>query len=89
MNADEKQYLRNNLLTALSAVSPVSLPISTIVQRTHLAGFNVGRDEVERELAYLAGKGYVAQSPAELSRGINRYRLTAEGIDYLEANGLA
>jgi len=60
------------------------------VQRAHVAGFDhIGKTEIERELAYLAGKDFVSQSPAELSRGINRYQITAQGIDYLEANGLA
>ena len=42
--------------------------------------------EMEREIEYLVAKGLVSIDRGAISAGVKRYKITASGIEYLEAN---
>jgi hypothetical protein len=87
MNAEQKLLLRQALLRQLAAAAPASLPPATLRHGAGLAGFRLSEDELRNELDYLAEKNLLQMTPAALSPGLPRARLTAAGRDYLEAEG--
>lgn len=88
MTAEQRLLLRHALLRQLGAAAPASLPPATLLHGTMLAGFRLEESELQVELDYLAGKGLLEITPAALSHGFPRARLTAAGRDYLEAEHL-
>ncbi len=88
MNAEQRLLLRQALLLQLAAAAPASLPPATLRHGAALAGFRLDEAQLPAELDYLAGKNLLEITPAALSRGLPRARLTATGRDYLEAENL-
>lgn len=89
LNPEQKALLRQGLLLQLEAASPVSLPITTLAQGVRLAGFADRLDtEVRADLDYLVDKGLAIESTNEISAGLKRWKLTAEGREFLEGKGL-
>lgn len=84
-----KLLFRHAILLQLEAAAPASLPPATLVQGLALAGHGRQCRRLPQELQYLGDKGLIHACPSELSPGEMRYRLTAEGRDYLEREGLA
>jgi len=89
MNAEQRLLLRHAILRQLAAAAPAALPPDTLLHGVHLAGFRLDADALAAELDYLAEKNLLALTPAALSRGLPRARLTAPGRDYLEQENLA
>lgn len=85
MTAEQKEIYRENILTQLRGGFPVH--DKTILVGLQCGGFS-GTDaaEMERELEYLIEKGFVRRERAFLSSGKKHYKLTAAGVEYLEAN---
>lgn len=48
---------------------------------------NATAGEFEREAAYLEGRGFIETIPEDLSKDHKRFRITAKGIDHVEAEG--
>jgi hypothetical protein len=88
MNAEQRLLLRHALLRQLAAAAPAALPPATLLHGAHLAGFPLDDAQLQTELNYLADKNLVEITPAALSRGFPRARLTATGRDYLEGENL-
>jgi hypothetical protein len=86
--ANQRALLRQHLLAALAAASPVSVPLATLEQQTRIAGFRLPDGTVEAELAYLVGKGLAQEDRHGLSAALVRWRITAAGTDMAEAEGL-
>ncbi|MEM8549253.1 MAG: hypothetical protein AAGF10_00535 [Verrucomicrobiota bacterium] len=84
----QQQLLRQAILLQLEASSPTSLPLSTIRQGVALAGLKSTEKTVLKELSYLGDKGMIETLVPDLDAADKRYRLTASGQDYLEAEDL-
>lgn len=87
MNPTTLELLRHCLLRQLAAALPASLNAETLSLGLHTAGFDLAREQLHAELLYLTQKGLVEilQKPLNVSA---RYRLSAAGRDYLQAEGL-
>ena len=84
MNAEQKEIYRENILTQLQGGFPVH--DKTILIGLRCAGFNTNESELNAELEYLIEKGFVRRERAEISAGKKHYKLTAAGVEFLEAN---
>lgn len=89
-NHQRLELLRNTILLQLEASRPETLPLSTISYGIKLAGFkNLTRACLLKELAYLLDKELIIKiEPNLVSPTIERYRLHAKGLDYLESQNL-
>jgi hypothetical protein len=88
MSPEQRLLLRHAILRQLAAAAPASLPPATLLHGAQLAGFRIHEDALAAELDYLAGKNLLQLTPAALSPGLPRARLTAPGRDYLESEHL-
>ncbi len=88
MTPEQKELLRHAILLQLEAASPASLPADTIFQGVKLAGHSIGREILSKEMQYLGGKALLKETQKTITKGARRYQLTADGIDYLEEQGL-
>ncbi len=88
MTPEQKELLRHAILLQIEAASPASLPADTILQGVKLAGHRIGREILSKELQYLGGKGLLKEKPKTITKSARRYQMSADGIDYLEEQGL-
>ncbi len=85
----QQELFRHLILLQLESASPRSLPIETLKQGIHLAGFEeLPKQSLEKDLAYLADKGFIEEESPLLAPATKRYRLKAQGQDYLETHKL-
>ena len=84
MNAEQKEIYRENILRQLQVGIPVH--DKTLLIGLRCAGFNTDEAELNAELEYLIEKGFVRRQHAEISAGKKHYKLTAAGVEFLEAN---
>ena len=90
MDAEDRERFRNALLAQLDRASAMGLAVRTLVIGARTAGFRTADDEaVRRELEYLGDKGLAKKADKTLSPENQRWRITAEGRDYLAVHGLA
>jgi len=89
MNNATRELLRNNLLIQLNAGGEPGVAFSTLALGARVASFKVTDDDIANEIAYLADKGLAVPVKKTLSPENRRTRITAEGRDYLAAEGLA
>lgn len=85
----QRELLRNAILLQLESASPVTLARTTLRQGIHALGHEVEETALRKELHYLEDKELLSRTRSQVSRGLERYRLTAAGRDYLEEIGLA
>lgn len=88
MNSTSLELLRHCLLRQLAAALPASLNAETLLIGLTTAGFQLAEEALHTELLYLTQKGLVETFLKPLSTA-TRYRLTAAGRDYLQAEHLA
>ena len=84
----QRQLDREGILCDLAAARPHALPPETILRGRRIAGAPVEAERLAQELEYLAGKNLIEQTRSAVSAGAIRYRITADGVDYLELEGL-
>lgn len=90
MIATNRELLRIALLRGCEAASPMSLPLETLADVARNAGFDKAvASGLEKELDYLVGKGWLESVRNSFSQGQKRWKLTSEGRDVLEREGLA
>lgn len=89
MTATTRELLRNNLLIQLNAGGDQGVAFSTLKLGVRVASFRVEEQDILDELAYLRDKGLAANVLKTLSPENVRVRITADGRDYLAAEGLA
>ena len=82
--------IRNDILTYLYGARPIFRTVENI-ERANARNGEV-RDakeiELERELAYLAGKGLVNERRRELDQGTKEFAISPNGVDFMEREGL-
>ena len=88
MTPEQKELLRDALVTALVLQSPLSLPVGTLQGVARAAGFRIDAEELDREIQYLVEKGMAEKMPVKLSAGVKRWKSTAAAVDYCEEKGL-
>lgn len=87
MNTSALELFRHTLLRQLAAALPASLNQETLLLGVNTAGFRTEANELNRELIYLTQKGHIELIQKPLNPA-PRYRLSATGRDYLDAEGL-
>lgn len=87
MIASLREQLRLRLLLLLEATSSLGLTTDSLHLRVHMDGIDAKADDVERELQYLADKAFVIRLEKRISPEVGRWRITAEGRDYLAREG--
>ena len=88
MTAEQKKLLRDALMAALVTANPLTLPIGTLRNAAKAAGFKVEDAVLEGHLEYLVDSGLLQVKTERLSKGVVRWKATAEGVDYAEGEGL-
>lgn len=78
------EMIRHTLLLQLEAAYPISLPQETLLQGLQLAGIQVSTSLLDKELAYLQDKGFLVPVANALCPHLHRYKLSTQGIDFLE-----
>lgn len=86
--ADKRLQVRNALVSMIADSAGVGLPVETLVMGVRTAGFPMERDALLAQLNYLQTKGLIAEHRSELSAGAVRWKVTAEGVEYCEREGL-
>ena len=85
MNAQEKQFYRENILQQLDTSRNPTLA-NVLLIGLRCGGFpKTDETELEHEIQYLIAKGFVSIDTASISAGVKRYSITATGTEYLEA----
>lgn len=85
----QNELFRHVILLQLESASPRSLPLETLKQGVHLAGFEeLSKQSLHKDLAYLVDKGLLEEELSLLSPANKRYRINAKGQDYLSINHL-
>jgi len=87
MSPEQTVLLRHVILRQLASAAPVALPLDTLAQGVRIAGFRP--TDLMPHLAALEEKTWLTPLPSPAHNGHRRFRLTAAGRDYLEAQGLA
>ncbi len=86
MNAEQKEFYRGNILAQLDNARVPTLG-EVLLIGLKCGGFpKTDAAEMEREIEYLVAKGLVSIDRGAISAGVKRYKITASGIEYLEAN---
>ena len=75
-------------MAALVTASPLSLPLGTLRNAARAAGFKIDDVALEAHLEYLVGSGFLIELRDKISAGVKRWKSTAAGTDYCEAEGL-
>lgn len=86
MNPEQKQLLRDALVAALATMGDLGCNLATLRGTARAAGFVINDNETMLHLSYIKGKGLAEQSTASLSAAACRWKITAAGTDYAEAN---
>ncbi|MBC2593054.1 hypothetical protein H5P28_02155 [Ruficoccus amylovorans] len=85
----KRQHLREVILLQLEAAAPAFLPVDTLRTGIRHAGHEITDRILRRELAYLDDKKLIDSALPDLDPADKRYRLAAQGQDFLDANGLS
>lgn len=86
MSPEQKEFYRKNILRQLN-VGRVPTLGATLLNGLNWGGFDkTNESEMERELEYLIEKNFVRIVSDAVSVGVKRYKITAAGIEYMEAN---
>lgn len=88
MNAQQLQLIRNAILLQLEQVSPLALTEGFLRNGVNVQGFTATEAELSKQTKYLEGKGFIEQKRGEISAGLVKWHLTAQGLEYLEREGL-
>lgn len=83
------EFFRNEALRLTEAAGPTGQRAETLLRQLRQTAFHdLSAEELAKTLDYLKGKGLITDKPSELHKGTVRWVLTAQGRDYLEAEGL-
>ncbi len=84
------EQIRTEILTQCYGYRPQSRDAERMSAMARREGEMVDANaaEFEREAAYLVGKGLLEVDLVDYAQSHRRYRITSEGIDFLESKGL-
>lgn len=83
MHAQSRELFRVCLLQALNAQTAYALNAGVLHVQARLGGHNVTEAEVVQEMLYLTDKGLAVEDNKTLSPEVKRWRITANGRDFL------
>lgn len=86
--ANKRLAIRQALVAMIAESASIGLPLETLEMGVRAAGFPMSREALSAQLNYLQTKGLVAEHRSELSAAAVRWKVTAEGIEYCEREGL-
>lgn len=89
MDKTLRELLRNNILIQLESAGERGITLPTICLGAKIAGIHVKEEEIADEVTYLQDKSCATPVAKTLSPENRRYRITADGRDYLAEQGLA
>jgi len=89
MNSDLRALLREGILVGLNQLGEYQPTLDTLHLGLRQSGYQASKEEVQTEALYLIDKGFVAKEEKAISPERTRYRITADGRDYLAKEGLA
>jgi hypothetical protein len=89
MNAASRELFRQCLLVQLNQAAPYAVPTGLLKVAAITGGFQVSDQELGAELDYLQGKRLAAEDDKLISPENKRWKITADGRDYLAKQGLA
>lgn len=84
-----RELFRQALLVALIDFRDYQASAELLKLNAERLGFKVDVEEVSAEMQYLSDKGLVKEEKALISPELKRWRITADGRDYLAEKGLA
>lgn len=89
--SDRNEQIRLEILTQCFGYRPGSRDAEQLARHARREGDvrDATTVEMEREAAYLQGKGLLELAPYEIGQGHKRWAITAKGVDYFEAQGWA
>ena len=89
LNEEQKEVLRNSILIQLYAARSIGLRIEPIHIGVKLAGFQMlEKEELAKQLRYLAAHRMVVLSDKEISKAVEIYLITEQGVAHLDESGL-
>ena len=84
---EETQRLRINLLRQCKAASLLGQTLSALSVGARLEAFDANEKRIDEECDHLADLGLLRLVEAKFSRDVKRYKLTAEGREWLAQQG--
>ena len=87
--AQQRTQTRDAILLDLEAAAPISLRLETLgggIRRIH--AISLTDAEIKKHIDYLVEKGLAQETASKVSAGDKRYKITGDGRDYLESEGL-
>lgn len=89
IQSESRELFRLNLLQQLAAIGPMGMKIPALKVGAVAGGFDtVTPTDIEAELLYLQDKHLVTETEKLISPENARWRITAEGRDFLAKQGL-
>jgi hypothetical protein len=88
MTPASRELFRRNLLRQLVQIRAFAAPAAVLRNGAQIEGFDVSIAVVTDEMQYLCDKGLAREESKLLSPEVKRWRLTAEGRDYVAQEGL-
>jgi hypothetical protein len=88
MTPDDREMMRDNILLQCHSASRKGKRFSAIVAKLKYDNFSVTDGDVDGEIRYLEGKGWIAETKKEMSPELRRYVITSAGTDHLATEGL-
>ena len=86
MTPEQKEFYRKNIMRQLDACR-VPMLGAALLNGLKWGGFEAtDAAEMEREIEYLVEKGFVRVVADQVSAGVRRYKITAAGVEFMEAN---
>ena len=89
MDSATKELFRENLIAQLAAVGAIGIKPAALKIGARKGGFEPTDAQLDNEIDYLIGKGFVADIEKEISPANRRFKITAAGVDFAEKHGLA
>ena len=86
MNPIITEQVRLSTLRYCAQATRIGMTLPLLLQCIRAEGVNIAPDELDRQIRYLVGKGFLAPAPKQLSPENASYLVTAEGEDFIAVN---
>lgn len=90
MTGEQRELLRNAMLMQLADARPLGLRKNFLLMGCKtMAGFPMLTErEHDKHLRYLVAHGMIELDERDMNKGVEIYRITTEGIEWLDNEGL-